>query len=213
MRLPSARKVGVLISGRGSNLMAILAAVQSGSLDAEISVVVSNRAQAGGLDKAAAAGIPTEVLSHGDFSDREAFEAALADVLSGYGVEVVVLAGFMRLLGPSFLSRFEHRVLNIHPSLLPAFPGLNAHEQALAYGTRVSGCTVHFVDEGTDSGPIIDQVVVPVLPDDSVDDLSARILVQEHRVLPRALGWLLTGRLELIQDDGGGRLRVHVHDA
>ena len=212
MRIPKANKVGILISGRGSNMMAILKAMSDGDLDAEIAVVLSNRESAGGLDLAKAAGIKTHVLSHRPYKKREDFEDALADALLSHGVEVVVLAGFMRLLGARFLDRFPNRVVNIHPSLLPAFPGLHAHEQALAYGTKVSGCTVHLVDEGTDSGPIIDQAVVPVLEGDDVDSLSARILVQEHKLLPRALRWLLEGRLEIVVEPEGGRQSVRLHD-
>jgi len=213
MRIPKSNRVGILISGRGSNMMAILNAIEEGTLNAEIGVVISNRQSAGGLALANEAKIPTEVVSHRAYKDRDSFEDALADALLRHDIEVVVLAGFMRLLGSRFLARFKNRVINIHPSLLPAFPGLHAHEQALAYGTKISGCTVHLVDEGTDSGPILDQAVVPILPGDDVDSLSARILQQEHKLLPRALGWLLEGRVEVLEAHEGGRHLVHLHDA
>lgn len=195
MRIPPAKTVAVLISGRGSNLRSIIAAQDT--LGAKVQLVLSNKENAGGLAFAESQGIATEVLSHREFPDRDTYDSALIEVLKSHGVEVVVLAGFMRVLGPGFISAFANRVLNIHPSLLPSYPGLDAQGQALEHGAKVSGCTVHLVDEGTDTGPIVDQAVVPVLPDDTRESLAARILVHEHRILPRALGWLVQGRLEL----------------
>jgi phosphoribosylglycinamide formyltransferase 1 len=205
-QIPPARNVGILISGRGSNMLSILEARAKGELDADIRVVISNKKKAGGLAHAEAHGVPAVVVSHQGHPDRESFEDALIEVLRAHNVEVVVLAGFMRLLTGRFLRAFPRRVLNIHPSLLPAFPGVDGQRQAFDYGVRVTGCTVHLVDEGTDSGPIVDQAVVPVIADDDRDSLASRILAQEHRVLPRALGWLLAGRLHI-----RGR-RVEVQD-
>ena len=208
MSIRVGRKVGVLISGRGSNLKSLFEAMEKGELDAEICVVISNREGAGGLAHAENRGVPTQVLSHRGYSDRHEYEKELIRVLNEHGVDVVVLAGVMRILTDKFLAEYPNRVLNIHPSILPAFPGVDAQKQAFEYGVRLSGCTVHFVDEGTDSGPIIDQAVVPVLPGDDRDRLAERILVQEHRILPRALQWLLSGRLEvkgrdvILHDDG-----------
>jgi len=195
MRLPPGRNIAVLISGRGSNLRSIVASKDT--LGAEIRLVLSNKASAGGLAFAEEQGIATEVLSHREFSDRAAYDEALVGLLKKYSIDVVVLAGFMRVLGPQFISSFSNRILNIHPSLLPSYPGLDAQGQAIEHGAKVSGCTVHLVDEGTDTGPIIDQAVVPVLAGDTRDTLAARILVHEHRLLPRALQWLVQGRLEL----------------
>jgi phosphoribosylglycinamide formyltransferase-1 len=195
MRLPPAKNIAVLISGRGSNLKSIVA-VQP-SLGADIKLVLSNKASAGGLIFAESNGIDTVVLSHREFGDRQSYDEALVEVLRAHDIDVVVLAGFMRVLGPTFISAFSNRILNIHPSLLPSYPGLDAQGQALEHGAKVSGCTVHLVDEGTDTGPIVDQAVVPVLPGDTRESLAERILVHEHRILPRALGWLVQGRLEL----------------
>ncbi len=195
MRVPPAKNIAVLISGRGSNLKSIVA-VQP-SLGADIKLVLSNKASAGGLTFAESNGIETGVLSHREFGDRQSYDEALVEVLRAHDIDVVVLAGFMRVLGPTFISAFSNRILNIHPSLLPSYPGLDAQGQALDHGAKVSGCTVHLVDEGTDTGPIVDQAVVPVLPGDTRESLAERILVHEHRILPRALGWLVQGRLEL----------------
>jgi phosphoribosylglycinamide formyltransferase-1 len=188
-------KLGVLISGRGSNLGAILSAIASGALAAEVSLVVSNKPGAAGLARAEAAGVPTRVIPHGDYPDRASFDAALALALRAAGVELVVLAGFMRLLTPAFLDAFPHRVINIHPSLLPAFPGVDAQAQALAYGARITGCTVHFVDAGTDTGAIIAQAAVPVLDADDHAALSARVLVREHELLIHVLRWFAAGEV------------------
>ena len=189
--------LGVLISGGGTNLQAIIDAIAAGQLPAEIRLVVSNRSDAYGLSRAERHGIPSAVLSHGSYPSRQAFEAALISALRERGVELVVLAGFMRLLSPFFLRAFPQRIMNIHPGLLPTFPGLHAQRQALERGVRIAGATVHFVDEEMDHGPIICQAAVPVYPDDTEDSLSARILVQEHRLYPHALRLFAEGRLEV----------------
>ena len=199
--------LGVLISGRGSNLQAILDAIAAGKLDARVQLVLSNKAKAAGLDRAAAAGIPTQVLSHRAYEDREQFDAAMVEALKAAEVEWVVLAGFMRIVTPVFLSAFRDRVINIHPSLLPAFPGVEAQAQALDYGVRISGCTVHLVDAGVDAGPVLAQACVPVRQDDDVEALSARILEQEHTLLVSTLQWIAEGRLG-IERRSEGRPRV-----
>jgi len=188
-------QLGVLVSGSGTNLQAILDAAGQGQIDVEIKVVISNRPRAGGLDRARAAGVPAVVVSHKKHDSRESFEQALLDVLREHGVEWVALAGFMRILTSHFLRGFPQRVVNIHPALLPAFPGTHAQRQALEHGVRFSGCTVHFVDEGTDTGPIIAQAVVPVLQGDTEESLGARILQQEHRIYPWVLQLLAAGRV------------------
>jgi phosphoribosylglycinamide formyltransferase-1 len=190
--------LGVLISGRGSNLAAILAAIEAGTLPARVALVISNKAGAAGLARAADAGIPTLVIPHGEYPDRASFDAALVAALREAKVDTVALAGFMRLLTPVFLDAFPYRVVNIHPALLPAFPGVDAQAQAIAYGARITGCTVHFVDAGTDTGPIIAQTAVPVLPGDDRDALAARLLPHEHALLVRALTWLAEGKIEVI---------------
>lgn len=188
--------LGVLVSGRGSNLEAIMQAIEDGRLDADLRVVISNKPGAYALERASNRGIPAEVVASRQFrKDRQAFESAIHDVLQRYGVRYVALAGFMRLLSPWFVRQYPNRIVNIHPSLLPAFPGLDAQEQAYEHGVKVSGVTVHFVDEGLDSGPIIAQRPVPVLDDDDADRLSARILEQEHRLYPECLQLLLQNRL------------------
>lgn len=203
--------LGVLVSGSGTNLQAILDAVAGGTLDARVAVVVSNVATAKGLDRARAAGIPAVVVDHKAFSTREAFDAELVSVLRAHGVSCVVLAGFMRLVTPVLLGAFPDRVVNIHPSLLPAFPGKDAQAQALRYGVRFAGCTVHFVDAGTDTGPVIAQAVVPVLPSDDEHALAARILVEEHRLLPSVLGAIAAGRVTVERTgEPGARPRVRV---
>jgi phosphoribosylglycinamide formyltransferase-1 len=192
--------LGVLISGRGSNLKAIAAAVADGRVAARIAVVVSNRVDAGGLAFAEAEGISTVVLPHRSMPDREAYDRALIAILRRHDVEWVCLAGFMRVLGPTFCDAFAERVLNIHPSLLPAFAGAHAQRQALAHGVTVSGATVHFVTADLDAGPIVMQEAVPVRPDDDEERLAARILDVEHRLYPAALarvvagGWRVEGR-------------------
>lgn len=189
--------IGVLISGSGTNLQAILDAIAAKKLDARVEVVLSNRADAYGLVRARDHGVATEVLDHKKFPSREAFDEAIVEILRGRGVELVVLAGFMRLLSPLFVKAFSNRIMNIHPALLPSFPGLHVQKKAVEHGVRFAGCTVHFVNEECDEGPIIIQAVVPVFPDDTEETLAARILRQEHRIYPRA-----------IQLYGQGRLRV-----
>lgn len=190
--------LGVLISGNGSNLQAIIDAIEEKQLDAVIRVVVSNREEAFGLVRARKHNIPTEVLDHRKFSSREAYDQALIDILKARQVELVILAGFMRLLSPVFVSSYSNRIMNIHPALLPAFPGLHVQRKALEHGARFSGCTVHFVNEGCDEGPIIIQAVVPVFPDDTEESLSARILKEEHRIYPRAIQLYSEGRLRVV---------------
>lgn len=201
-------ELGILISGRGSNLQAILDAVERGALDARVRVVISNRADAPGLTRAAQARIPTATIAHRDYSSREAFDAALVEALRGAGAELIVLAGFMRVLTPVMIGAYHDRIINIHPSLLPAFPGAHAHRDALAYGVKVSGCTVHFVDEGTDTGPIIRQRAVPVLDDDDEERLAARVLAVEHALLVEALAAMAEGRVSVEPGDGDRRARV-----
>lgn len=192
--------IGVLISGRGSNLRAIIAAIEAGTVRARIAVVIANKTDAAGLDAAKAAGLPTVTMLARDFPSRDAFDQAVAGTLVQHGVSLVCLAGFMRLVGAPLLEAFPNRILNIHPSLLPAFPGLDAQQQALDYGVAVSGATVHFVNADLDGGTIIAQAVVPVHDTDTVDVLSARILEQEHRLYPAAIatvlagGWRIDGR-------------------
>jgi phosphoribosylglycinamide formyltransferase 1 len=194
-----ARKVpiGVLVSGSGTNLQAIIDAIEANRLDAAIQLVFSNRADAYGLVRARRHGIPTAVLDHKQFASREAFDAAVVELLRSRGVELVILAGFMRLLSPVFVKAFSNRMMNIHPALLPAFPGLHAQKKAVEHGVRFSGCTVHFVNEQCDEGPIIIQAAVPVFPDDTEETLSRRILEQEHRIYPRAIQLYSEGRLRI----------------
>ena len=187
--------IGVLLSGGGTNLQAIIDAVRQERLDATVRTVVSNRKDAYGLTRARAHAIPAAVLDHRDFPSREDYDRALVEHLERNGVELVVLAGFMRLLSPVFIRSFPNRVMNIHPALSPSFAGLHGQRQALEYGVRFTGCTVHFVTEGCDEGPVIIQAVVPVLPDDTEETLSQRILVQEHRIYPRAIQLYCEGRL------------------
>jgi phosphoribosylglycinamide formyltransferase-1 len=191
------RRLGVLISGRGSNLQALIDATREGRLDAEIAVVISNRPDAAGLDRARDAGIDTRVVNHRAFATREAFEGALVAELRARRVGLVCLAGFMRLVGASMLEAFPNAILNIHPSLLPAFPGVEAQRQALEYGAKVTGVTVHLVTPELDGGPIVLQRAVAVREDDTVETLSARILVEEHRIYPAAVGLVLGGRWTL----------------
>jgi phosphoribosylglycinamide formyltransferase 1 len=205
--------LGVLVSGSGTNLQAVLDAVSDGRLRATVGVVVSNVANAKGLERARAAGVPAVVVDHKAYPSREAFDAAVVEVLRAHGVGCVVLAGFMRIVTATLLDAFPDRVVNIHPSLLPAFPGVNAQAQALRYGVRVSGCTVHLVDGGTDTGPIVAQAAVPVLDTDDEDALRARILEKEHELLPAVLGWIASGRFEVIAGAEGQRPRVRVREA
>ena len=188
------RRLGILISGRGSNLQSIIDAVAEDRLMAVIAVVVSNEPNAAGLQRARLAGIETLVIEHRTFSSRSAYDTALVEALRRYNVGLVCLAGFMRLLGKGFVDSFPGRILNIHPSLLPAFPGLQGQRQALEYGVRVTGATVHIVTPDLDAGPIVMQAPVSIGEDDTVHSLSERILVEEHRIYPEAIGRLLNGR-------------------
>lgn len=190
--------LGVLISGSGTNLQAIIDAVEEKSLDAIIRVVISNREDAFGLVRARKHSIPSEVVDHRKFPTREAYDQALIEILQAREVELVILAGFMRLLSPLFVKAFSNRIMNIHPALLPAFPGLHAQRKALEHGVRFSGCTVHFVNEECDQGPIIIQAVVPVFPDDTEESLSARILKEEHSIYPKAIQLYSEGRLRVV---------------
>jgi phosphoribosylglycinamide formyltransferase-1 len=196
----SGTRLAVLISGRGSNLQSIIDAIAAGALDATIAIVVSNRAEAPGLLRAREAGVEWVHLDPRKFAGKDAYDRAIVELLRARAVDVVCLAGFMRLVGAELLDAFPNRILNVHPSLLPAFPGLDAQRQALEHGVRVSGATVHLVTAGLDDGPIVVQSAVPVLPDDTIDSLSARILVEEHRIYPEAIrivskgGWHLQGR-------------------
>lgn len=193
-------RLGVLISGRGSNLQAIIDAIGDGRLPATIALVISNRADAAGLQRARGAGIETLHLNPRDYPDRDAYDAAIVQALVASDVDLVCLAGFMRLVGPRLLEAFPNRILNIHPSLLPSFPGLDAQRQALEHGVHITGATVHLVTSELDGGPIVAQAAVPVLPGDTVDTLSARVLIEEHRIYPEAIrtvlegGWTLDGR-------------------
>lgn len=187
------RRLGVLISGRGSNLKAIIDAIDDGRLDASIALVLSNQPNAPGLDHARRAGIETLVLSHKAFATREDFDRAMVKELSDRGVALVCLAGFMRMLSPVFVDAFPHRILNIHPSLLPKYPGLHPQQQALDDHAAVSGATVHIVNKDLDAGPIVLQREVPVLPGDTADTLAARILEVEHRLYPEAVAMVLGG--------------------
>ncbi|BBE70644.1 phosphoribosylglycinamide formyltransferase [Oharaeibacter diazotrophicus] len=185
--------VGVLISGRGSNMAALVEAAEAPGYPARIAVVIANKADAAGLDFARARGIPAIAVPHRDFADKAAFETAMTAELERHGVELVCLAGFMRLLSPVFIERWRDRLINIHPSLLPAYRGLHTHERALADGVRVAGCTVHFVVPEVDAGPIVAQAAVPVMPGDDADALSARVLAAEHRLYPHALALVASG--------------------
>jgi phosphoribosylglycinamide formyltransferase-1 len=190
-------RLGILISGRGSNFLALHRAIERGEIPARIVAVVSNVAEAPGMAKARELGLAAHAVPHGDFEDRESHEAAVLEILGTAEADWICLAGYMRLLSSGFITAYPRRIVNIHPSLLPAFPGLHAHRQALEHGVRVSGCTVHLVDEGLDSGPIVVQRAVPVEEGDTEETLSARILEQEHRAYPEALRRLLTESWEI----------------
>ena len=190
-------RLAILISGRGSNMQTLLAACRNGAIAADPCLVLSNRAAAAGLAFAEAAGIPTHIVSHRAFGERAAFDAALDAALRAAGTDFVCLAGFMRLLTRDFIEAWRDRMINIHPSLLPAFPGLDTHRRALAAGVKFAGCTVHFVRFETDTGPIIAQAAVPVLPDDDEGRLAARVLEAEHRLYPLALGLVAAGKVRV----------------
>lgn len=204
-------QLGVLVSGTGSNLQAILDAIDEERLDARVRLVVSNKPNVLALERAEQAEVPSQVIRHKSFGTREDFDQALVNALRNAGAEWIVLAGFMRLLTPVFLHAFPMRVINIHPALLPAFPGVDAQQQAIDYGVRVSGCTVHFVDSGTDTGPIIAQSVVSVRDGETRDELAARIIAREHELLPTVLQWIAEGRVRM-QTSESGRPVVRVHD-
>lgn len=189
------RVIGVLVSGRGSNLQAIFDAIAAGTLPVRVGIVISDKANAYALERAKQAGVPYLVVERKAYPDKQSFERAIDAALREAAVELVVLAGFMRILGSEFVRAWSGRLMNIHPALLPSFPGLDAQAQALAYGAKISGCTVHFVDEGVDSGPVILQQAVPVLPADTEETLSERILAQEHRLYPEAIKLWAEGRL------------------
>jgi phosphoribosylglycinamide formyltransferase-1 len=190
------KRLGILLSGRGSNFAAIADAVDAGRLDAEIGVVISNRPDAPGIAAARARGLNAMVIASRGL-DREVYDHLLIQELRTNRVDLVCLAGYMRILSGTFIREYSGRILNIHPSLLPAFPGLDAQHQAIEHGVKVSGCTVHFVDEGLDSGPILQQAVVPVLDADDAESLSARILKEEHRIYPEAIGLVLSGQYRI----------------
>lgn len=206
-------RVGVLASGRGSNLQAIIDAIEGGRLAAQLTVVVSDRSDAQALERARHHGVKGVFVDPKGCADREAFDRALIEVLGAHGVGLVCLAGFMRILTPLFVHAYSGRIMNIHPALLPAFPGLHAQRQALAHGVKIAGCTVHLVDEGVDSGPIVLQAAVPVLEDDTEETLSSRILEQEHQIYPRAIQLFaerrlrLAGRRVVIEEDAEASAR------
>ena len=192
--------LGILCSGRGSNMQSIMAAIESGQIKAEIGIVLTDKPEARALQVASEAGIKSICVNRKACSTQQEFEEKLVAELKAANVTLVVLAGFMRILSPYFVEAYRHRILNIHPSLLPSFGGAHAHRDVLAYGTKVSGCTIHFVDEGMDHGPIILQDTVPVLDDDTEDTLAARVLTKEHILYPKAIELFVDGRLELIDD-------------
>ena len=200
-------KVGVLISGRGSNLQALIAACATPGFPAQIACVISNKADAKGLDHAHAANIPAHIVSHKDYPDKQSFESAVEAWLNQHQVQLVCLAGFMRILSPIFTERWRDRVINIHPSLLPAFPGLDTHEKVIAYGAKLTGCTVHFVRAEMDHGPIIVQAAVPVLSDDTAESLAARVLKAEHKAYPLALRLIADNRVNVVEE------RIFIADA
>lgn len=191
------QKLGVLCSGRGTDLQSIMDAINNGEVAADIAVVLTDKPDAFALERAASAGIKAVCVNRKQFDGRESFEQALVSELQAAGVTLVVLAGFMRILTPYFVRQYAGRIMNIHPALLPSFPGAHAHQDVLAYGVKISGCTVHFVDEGTDSGPIILQAAVPVLDGDTEEALGARVLEQEHIIYPRAIQLYCEGKLEI----------------
>ena len=205
------KNIVILISGRGSNMEALIAARDAGELPVNIAAVISNRPDAKGLQTAETAGIATRVLDHKAFAGREAFDAALAECIDAFSPDLVVLAGFMRILTEGFVTHYAGRLMNIHPSLLPAFPGLHTHQRALDEGVRVHGCTVHFVTPTLDHGPVIIQAAVPVLDTDDEDTLSARVLRQEHQVYPQAVRWFAEDKLRL--ENGRVRLKDRLSDA
>ena len=203
-------ELGVLASGTGSNLQAILDAIANGTLDARVRIVISNVPGAQALQRATEAGVPVATIPHRQFASRREFDTTIAEALDRAGAEWVILAGFMRVLTPEFLKKFHRRVLNIHPALLPSFPGVHAQKQAFDHGVKVAGCTVHFVDQGVDSGPIVAQHAVPVLTDDTADVLAERILEQEHLLYVEVLRWLAANRVKWLDIEPGGRSKITV---
>ncbi len=201
---PAPARVGILISGRGSNMVALLEAMRDGRIPAEAAVVISNVPGAAGLARAEALGVPTAVIDHQEVRPREVHERVVVAKLREHGADLVCLAGYMRLLSPYLIGEFRNRILNIHPALLPAFPGLEAQRQALEHGAKITGCTVHIVDEQCDHGPIVLQAAVPVLEDDDEESLSRRILEQEHRIYTEAVALFCLGRLSV----EGRRVRI-----
>ena len=189
--------IGVLVSGGGSNLQSLIDHIDQGTLNAEIRIVLSNNPDAFALERCRKHGIPTAVVDHREFSSRERFDGRMVEILNAAGVELVVMAGFMRILSPEFFQAFPMRIMNIHPALLPAFPGTHVQRKAVDYGVKFSGCTVHFADEGVDSGPIVIQAVVPVYEDDDAEILAARILKEEHRIYPQAIQYYAEGRIRI----------------
>ena len=200
-------KLGVLISGSGSNLQSIIDNIEKGTLTATIKIVLCNNPHSFGVTRAQKRGLPVAILKHDDFSSREDFDAELIRILKSNEIDLVVLAGFMRILTPDFLKAFPQKIINIHPALLPSFPGVHGQKDAFEYGVKFSGCTVHFVDEGVDTGPIIVQSVVPVLQDDTRETLAARILKEEHRIYPQAIQFFAEGKITI-----SGR-KVRIKDA
>jgi phosphoribosylglycinamide formyltransferase-1 len=200
-------KLGVLISGSGSNLQSIIDNIEKGALKAAIKIVISNNPRAFGITRAQKHGLPVAVIKHEAFKTRDNFDAELIRILNSHEVDLVVLAGFMRILTPDFLKAFPKKIINIHPALLPSFPGIHGQKKAFEYGVKFSGCTVHFVDEGIDSGPIIIQSVVPVFEDDTEESLAGRILKEEHRIYPQAIQFFAAGRIKI-----SGR-KVRIKDA
>ena len=189
--------IGVLVSGSGSNLQSIIDHIEAGTLDAEIRIVISNNPGAFALERCRKHRISSVVLDHRQFDSRESYDRQMVGMLKTSGVELVVMAGFMRILSPEFFRAFPRQIMNIHPALLPAFPGMHVQRKAIEYGVKFAGCTVHFADEGVDTGPIIIQSVVPVYEDDTADTLAARILKEEHRIYPQAIQYYAEGRIEI----------------
>jgi phosphoribosylglycinamide formyltransferase 1 len=194
------KRVAILISGRGSNMSALIASARSAEYPAEIALVISNRPDAGGLTSAKASGIKTEIVDHKLYQSREAFDAALGERLTAYGVELVACAGFMRMMTAGFVNAWRDRMINIHPSLLPAYRGLDTHRKALADGVKIHGCTVHFVRPELDAGPIVAQAAVPVLEDDTAETLAARVLAAEHKLYPHALALVAAGKAKVVDE-------------
>jgi phosphoribosylglycinamide formyltransferase-1 len=199
--------LGVLVSGSGSNLQSIIDNIESGILDASIEIVISNNPNAFALERVRKHNIKSIVIDHSDFDTREAFDQKMIDTFTSYSVDLIVMAGFMRILSPLFLRAFPMKIINIHPAILPSFQGLHSQERAFNYGVKFSGCTVHFADEGVDTGPIIIQAVVPVFDDDSAETLQKRILKEEHRIYPQAIQLIAEGKVEI----SGRRVKIRDH--